>query len=121
MYRDDGQFDKALAVYTRVDERVPGLARGPSRRAYPRYGLATLNRLGRADEAESALRAALALVQAKGNKAMIAATRRELATACRARPHRSCATRVRAALALSPGHCASTTAIPMCARCIAPG
>lgn len=80
LYRDHGQFDKALAVYTRVDERVRLTSpEGHIRRAYPRYGLGlTLNRLGRPEEAEPHLRAALELVQANGRESMIAVTRREL-------------------------------------------
>ncbi|NLB13333.1 MAG: tetratricopeptide repeat protein, partial [Gammaproteobacteria bacterium] len=80
LYRDRGQFDKALAVYTRVDERVRLTSpEGHIRRAYPRYGLGlTLNRLGRPEEAEPHLRAALELVQANGRESMIAVTRGEL-------------------------------------------
>lgn len=80
LYRDHGQFDKALAVYTRVDERVRlTSSEGHIRRAYPRYGLGlTLNRLGRPEEAEPHLRAALELVQANGRESMIAVTRGEL-------------------------------------------
>ena len=86
LYRDYGRYEEALQAYRRVDERVRAVVpEGHLRRAFPQFGIGyTLNRLLRHSEAESPLRAALAVVEAHDRKSLAATTRRELGDSLRA-------------------------------------
>jgi serine/threonine-protein kinase len=86
LYRDFGHYEQALDAYRWVDERVRRVVpNGHLRRAFPQFGIGfTLNRLLRHREAETPLRAALAVVETHDRQFLAATTRRELGDSLRA-------------------------------------
>ena len=80
MYRDHGQYERALALYRRVDELVRAtVPENHIRRAFPLYGIGrSLAALGRPAEAQDFLIQAIEILEHNQNHRLVSITRIEL-------------------------------------------